>query len=158
MPLTLKNYRFRGETQELDAAARAAAPGQFVTLTEGRTHYELAGPPDAPAVMLIHGFSTPYFIWDPTFVELVAAGFRVLRHDLFGRGYSARPDVVYDQILFDRQLGELLDALGLTAPVHLVGLSMGSAIVVGFTARQPLRVSRLALLAPAGLRRRETLA
>lgn len=153
----LRNYRFHGEPQALDDAARAGAPGQFVKLTEGFTHYALAGPPDQPVVALIHGFSTPYFIWDPTFAGLVAAGFRVLRYDLFGRGYSDRPDGVYDQALFDRQLRELLAALGLTAPVNLVGLSMGGAIAVGFTAQHPASVKKLALIAPAGLPLREAL-
>ncbi len=52
--------------------------------------------------------------------------------------------------LFDRQLYELLDAVGFTAPVNLTGLSMGGAIAVGFTAMHPERVRTLALLAPAG--------
>jgi pimeloyl-ACP methyl ester carboxylesterase len=145
-----RNYRFHGETQSLDAAARASATGQFVQLTNGVTHYELAGPPDQTIVVLIHGFSVPYFIWDPTFAGLVNAGFRVLRYDLFGRGYSDRPDTTYNQALYDRQLRELLDALGFTIPINLVGLSMGGAIAVGFTAQHPERVRALALLAPAG--------
>jgi pimeloyl-ACP methyl ester carboxylesterase len=80
----------------------------------------------------------------------VDAGFRVLRYDLFGRGYSDRPDTTYNQALYDRQLRELLDTLGCTGPVNLVGLSMGGAIAVGFTAQHPERVRALALLAPAG--------
>jgi pimeloyl-ACP methyl ester carboxylesterase len=54
--------------------------------------------------VLIPGFSVPYVIWDPTFEDLVEKGFRVLRYDLFGRGYSDRPDAIYDLELFDRQL------------------------------------------------------
>ncbi|MGC9395884.1 MAG: alpha/beta fold hydrolase [Anaerolineae bacterium] len=148
--MPIQNYRFRGETQVLDGDARASAPGQFIQLTDGFTHYELAGPSDKTTVVLIHGFSVPLFLWDPTFAGLADAGFRVLRYDLFGRGYSDRPDLTYNQALFDRQLGELLDALGFTAPVNLVGLSMGGAIAVGFTAQHPERVRKLALLAPAG--------
>lgn len=144
-----KTYRFRGETQDLDAA-RANAPGQFATLTDGITHYELSGPPEGQPVVLVHGFSVPAFIWDPTFTGLAEAGFRVLRYDLFGRGYSDRPDAVYNQALFDRQLLELLDAVGFTTPVNLTGLSMGGAIAVGFTAAHPERVRTLALLSPAG--------
>ena len=147
--MAFRNYHFHGETQNLDTA-RANAPGQFVTLTDGATHYELAGPVDGFPVILIHGFSVPSFIWDPTFAGLADAGFRVLRYDLFGRGYSDRPDVVYDQALFDRQLLELLDAVGFTASVNLAGLSMGGAIAVGFTAQHPERVRALALLSPAG--------
>ncbi|MBN2389673.1 MAG: alpha/beta hydrolase [Anaerolineae bacterium] len=144
-------FRFRGELLLLDETARAAAPGQFVKLTDGFTHYELAGPSDGTAVVLIHGFSVPLFLWDPTFAGLVDAGFHVLRYDLFGRGYSDRPDTIYNQALYDRQLRELLNALGFTGPVNLVGLSMGGAIAVGFTAQHPERVRRLALIDPAGM-------
>ena len=143
-------FHFRGESQMLDETARISAPGQFVKLTDGFTHYELAGPLGGAVVVLVHGFSVPLFLWDPTFAALVDAGFRVLRYDLFGRGYSDRPDTTYNQALYDRQLNELLDALGFTAPVNLVGLSMGGAIAVGFTAQHPERVRTLALLAPAG--------
>ncbi len=143
-------FHFRGEPQILDDVARASAPGQFAKLTDGFTHYELTGPEDGLPVVLVHGFSVPAFIWDPTFTGLIDAGFRVLRYDLIGRGYSDRPDVVYNQALFDRQLLELLDAVGFAAPVNLVGLSMGGAIAVGFTAQHPERVRALALLAPAG--------
>ena len=35
------------ETRPLDDAAREAAPGQFIRLSQGVTHYELAEPLDA---------------------------------------------------------------------------------------------------------------
>ena len=34
------------------AIAASAAPGQFVRLSDGYTHYELGGPPDARLVVL----------------------------------------------------------------------------------------------------------
>jgi len=155
--MLLNHFRFRGETQNLDGVTRASAPGQFVKLTDGFTHYELAGPPDKTAAVLIHGFSVPYFIWDPTFTGLVEAGFRVLRYDLFGRGYSDRPDVVYDQALYERQLLELTNALDLGPSVDLIGLSMGGSVAVGFTAQHPDRVRKLALVGPAGMPMPESL-
>jgi pimeloyl-ACP methyl ester carboxylesterase len=152
-----QGFRFRGETLVLDAQARASAPGQFVNLPAGTVHYEMAGPPDAQTVVLVHGFSVPYYIWDPTFSALANAGFRVLRYDLFGRGFSDRPDVTYDQDLFDRQLLDLLSALGIGGLVDVVGLSMGGAIVVEFTDRHPQLVRRLCLVDPAGLPMKKSL-
>ncbi len=146
-----------GESRDLDAAARAAAPGQFVALPEGMVHYEMAGPPEGQVVVLVHGFSVPYHIWDPTFAALVRAGFRVLRYDLYGRGYSDRPDTTYDADLFDRQLLGLLSALDISGPVDLIGLSMGGAIAVVFTSRHPDRVRRLVLIDPAGLPQKPSL-
>jgi len=116
------------------------------------THYELGNPSGDPTVVLVHGFSVPYYIYDPTFDFLTRNGFRVLRYDLFGRGFSDRPDVSYDIHLFVRQLADLLDALAITLPISLIGLSMGGPITATFTARHPERVEKLILIDPAGAR------
>jgi len=149
--MTGSGFRFRGETKVLDAEARASAPGQFIAGSDGLIQYEMAGPAGSQTVVLIPGFSIPYYLWDPTFKALAEAGFRVLRYNLYGRGYSDRPDVVYDRSLFERQLLSLLSALAIRAPVDLLGVSMGGAIAVGFTDRYPERVRRLCLIDPAGL-------
>ena len=146
------NLPYRGETKELNEAARLSAGGSFVPLTDGIVHYELGGNESGDVVVLVHGFSVPSFIFDPTFEFLVKSGVRVLRYDLFGRGFSDRPDSRYDIDLFDRQLTDLLDALRFTRPVHLVGLSMGGPITATFTARRPERVKSLTLIDPAGAR------
>ena len=146
-----KGMIYRGETKVLDETVRTSALGMFADLADGMVHYEIAGPADAQTVVLVHGFSAPAIIWNNNFDVLAAAGFRVLRYDLYGRGYSDRPDVCYDQDLFDQQLVNLLGELKITSPVDLVGLSMGGAISIGFTDRHPKRVRRLCLIDPAGL-------
>lgn len=137
------------ERATLDAAAREAAPGEFVTLSDGVTHYELSGPADGQPVVLVHGFSVPAYIWDSTAAGLASAGFQVLRYDLLGRGFSDRPDLWYDADLMDRQLGELLDSVGFGGPVHVVGLSYGGVVTATFTGRHPERVRSLTLVDPA---------
>ncbi len=134
----------------LDDEARQAAPGSFVKLSQGLVHYEMTGPDNAETVVLIHGLATPSFIWDNNHQALVNAGFRVLRYDHYGRGFSVRPDVVYDQDLFDQQLLELLQALDIKPPVNLVGLSMGGAVATVFAVRHPEMVTKIGLIAPAG--------
>ncbi|OFV93501.1 MAG: hypothetical protein A3H28_16480 [Acidobacteria bacterium RIFCSPLOWO2_02_FULL_61_28] len=142
----LAYVHFDTETESITEEVRRTAGGSFVRLPDGMVHYELAGPPEARAVVLVHGFSVPYYIWDPTFAALVHSGFRVLRYDLYGRGYSDRPNVAYDADLYDRQLLGLLSALSIPGPVDLVGLSMGGPIVVTFADRHPERVRALVLL------------
>jgi pimeloyl-ACP methyl ester carboxylesterase len=137
------------ETLDLDDEARRAAPGQFVRLTEGYTHYEIAGPPAGHVVVLAAGFSVPYYIWDPTFAALAEAGFRVLRYDYYGRGFSDRPDIPYTQALYVRQLGELLDSLQVSDSIDLAGLSLGGSIVTSFADRFPDRVRSLIFVDPA---------
>ena len=112
-------------------------------------HYELSGPRSARVVVLVHGFSVPSFIWDPTYRFLVAAGLQVLRYDLFGRGYSDRPDTVYGMPLFVGQLQQLLDALAL-GRADLIALSMGGPIAAAFCVAFPERVDRLVLIGPSG--------
>jgi pimeloyl-ACP methyl ester carboxylesterase len=142
-------FPYFDETQELNETTRKEADGSFITLTDGVTHYELGGPENGQPVVLVHGFSTPYFIFDLTFEFLVNAGFRVLRYDLIGRGYSDRPHVDYDIHLFVRQLKNLLDALKLQN-VSLVGLSMGGPITASFISAYPEYVCKHILIDPAG--------
>ncbi len=142
-------FPYLGETEELNEATRANVPGSFVQLSTGCTHYELGGEQNGQPVVLVHGFSVPYFIWGPTFDFLTKSDFRVLRYDLFGRGYSDRPKVRYDIDTFCKQLRELLDTLGFEQ-VSLIGLSMGGPITASFTGLYPNQVERLVLIDPAG--------
>ena len=135
----------------MNAAARTNIPGQMITLSDGDIHYRWDGPEDGPMIVMVHGYSTPNFIFSQNVEALSAAGFRVLRFDHFGRGWSDRPATRYDVDFYDRELIELLDGLGVTEPVGLVGLSMGGPITAEFTVRHPERVRRLFLFVPAGL-------
>jgi pimeloyl-ACP methyl ester carboxylesterase len=136
------------ETLTLDDTTRAGLPGQFIRLANGVTHYELSGPDNGPLVVLVHGFSAPYFTWDHTVEALRAAGFRVLRFDLYGRGFSDRPTLRYDLDLYVRQIDQLLDALEVHEPVRLVGLSLGGLIAADYANQYPQRVASLILADP----------
>jgi pimeloyl-ACP methyl ester carboxylesterase len=144
------SFSYRDETRELNELTRREARGSFIQLSDGFTHYELGNPEANESVLLVHGFSVPYFIYDITFEFLTQAGFRVVRYDLYGRGFSDRPDTEYNIDLFVRQLGDLLDVLRITRPVSLVGLSTGGPITAAFTARFPERVNKLVLIDPIG--------
>ena len=140
--------RMNPEKATLDAAARSGAPGRFIALSRGTTHYDIAGPDSGRVVVLVHGFSVPYYIWDSTAAGLSAAGYRVVRYDLYGRGLSDRPDTEYDGMLYDRQLGELLDSLRITGPVDLVGLSFGGFVTAHYVTGHASRVRTLTLVDP----------
>ena len=137
------------ESLQLNEEARGLAPGAFVELTDGLTHYAVGGPETGQVVVLVHGFSVPYYIWDTTFAALADSGFRVIRFDTFGRGFSDRPDTPYNGELFERQIVDLIDALDLERPVDVIGLSMGGAIVMRFAANHPELVRKIVLVDPA---------
>ena len=132
----------------LDDLGRAEVVGQYVALSAGVTHYEVAGPDTGRVAVLVHGFSVPAYIWDSTYHALALAGHRVIRYDLFGRGWSDRPDGAYDGAFFDAQLGELLDSLRVTGPVDLFGLSFGGFVAAHFASTHPQRVRALVLVDP----------
>jgi len=136
------------EKISLNDTVRAGLPGQFIELPLGAVHYVLAGPEDGPTVVLVHGFSVPYYIWDENVEALTAAGFRVLRYDLYGRGFSDRPEGSYDLGFFASQLEGLLSALNIPGPVNLVGLSMGGPIIARFANDYPAQVRSLILIDP----------
>ncbi len=130
---------------------RGSAPGHLVELSQGVTHYRLSGPPSGPLVICVHGLTTPSFVWGALTRGLTAAGFRVLVYDLYGRGYSDRPGGLQDKGFFLQQLDDLLDHLEIDQPFDLIGYSMGGAIATAFAAEQTARITRLILLAPAGM-------
>jgi len=142
-------FPYINETQDLTDAVRADAGGSFIRLPDGVCHYELSSG-DKSSVVLVHGFSVPYFIWDPTFDFLSRSGFRVLRYDLFGRGYSDRPRARYDIQFFVRQLHDLLEALDMREPISVAGLSMGGPISAAFIEKYPERVAKHILVDPTG--------
>ncbi len=142
-------YASDPERLELNQSVRNAAPGRFARLGDGYTHYEIGGPPEGRVVVLTAGATVPYYIWDPTFTALVGAGFRVLRYDYYGRGYSDRPDIPFTQDLYVRQLIELLDAVHITQPIDLAGLSFGGSVITSVADRYPARIRSLIYVDPA---------
>lgn len=141
----------RGETKALNDFSRTLASGRFVQLTGGLTHYRLSGPDMGKTAVLVHGIAGPFGIWQHVTESLTVRGIRVLEYDLYGRGYSDRPDVTYDIDLFLTQLRELLVALRIDHPFTLVGWSLGGMIAAAYTARFPKEVGRVVLIAPAGI-------
>ena len=140
------------ETKDLTEQERQQAEGDFLTLSQGEVHYFLDGPAEGTPVVLIHGFSVPSYVWEPTSTALTEAGFQVLRFDLYGRGYSDRPEVAYNQVLFVQQLEEIVDELVSDRDIHLVGLSMGGPIAAAYAKQHPEKITSLTLIAPEAVR------
>ena len=62
-----------------------------------RIRYELHGPAEGPAYVLVNGLTQYAEIWHPYRDALVAKGFRVVIFDLLGQGVSDKPSLVIDQ-------------------------------------------------------------
>ena len=136
------------ETKVLNEEERENLGGTYIRLTDGVTHYTLSGPDNAQLVVLVHGGTIPSWGLDTQVTALQKAGYRVLTYDMYGRGYSDRPAIEYNQELYLRQLFELLERLKISRTFHLIGFSLGGAIVVNFTAHYPEKVDKLVVVAP----------
>jgi pyruvate dehydrogenase E2 component (dihydrolipoamide acetyltransferase) len=103
---------------------------------------------DGEVVLLVHGYGGDRNSW--LFLqEPLAARHRVYALDLPGHGTSSK-DVGDGSVetLADAVMG-VLDAIG-AERAHLVGHSLGGAVALAATARDPRRVSSLTLIAPSG--------
>jgi len=144
-------FAFESRRKVMDDAARQTAPGEFVELSRGLTHYQWHGPVRGPVAVCVHGLTTPSFVWQGLAAGLSAMGYRVLTYDLYGRGYSDRPSGAQTDAFFVQQLEELLDSQEVTEDFTLIGYSMGGAIATCFAAKHPDRLRHLVLLASAGM-------
>ena len=64
---------------------------RFVDIDGVRVHYQEAGDPNAPVLVLIHGFASSTLVWSKVFLPLAEIGFRVIAIDMVGFGYSGKP-------------------------------------------------------------------
>lgn len=85
------------------------------------------GPPDAPTVLLVHGYPDTHRVWDEV-ADALSGRFRVARYDVRGAGASSAPKGTgaYRLEHLKNDLMAVADAVSPGAPVHLVGHDWGS--------------------------------
>src|SRR6185312_722378 len=114
---------------------------RFVDLGDGVTiHVADAGPPDGPAVMLVHGFPENWWEWHELIGPLAADGHRVLCPDLRGAGWSSAPRSRYLKSDMADDLAGVLDGLGVES-VRLVAHDWGGPVAFIMMLRHPAKVT-----------------
>jgi 3-oxoadipate enol-lactonase len=106
-------------------------------------HVEIAGPGDAPVLMLSNSLGTDLRMWD-TQMPALTQRFRVVRYDRRGHGRSGVPPGPYDMQRLGRDALAIMDALSLET-VHWCGLSMGGMVGQWLGAHAPQRIGKLIL-------------
>lgn len=129
---------------------RYGVPGQQVLAVDGLAiHYQDTGRPDAPVLMLLHGFGSSLQTWD-AWVPQLASDYRVIRLDLSGFGLTgANPSQDYSEARDLATLQHFADQLGLTG-FSVIGHSLGGKMAWSLAAAEPERVKALVLMAPDG--------
>lgn len=106
-------------------------------------HHVEAGPPGAPAVVLLNALGSTLEIWDRQ-VDALAERHRVVRFDLRGHGRSPVPAGPYALADLGGDVVALLDRLGVERAA-LCGVSLGGMVAMWLAAHAPERVDRLVL-------------
>ena len=136
-----------GRAQPTEMPELSGVTHAFVTLSTGlRMHVAEAGNPDAPTVLLLHGFPQHWWEWRKVIPPL-AERYRVVAPDLRGAGWTDAPADGYTvgDVLAD--VLALLDALGLRR-VGLVAHDFSAFVGFRLCFDHPERVAAFLCLGP----------
>lgn len=140
-------------TFDFAAAAEARLYGlreETLDIGELRMAIYQGGPANAPAIVMLHGYSADRNVW-PRFARHLVQDYRVIIPDLAGHGatgFDAGWD--YSVPAQAQRVAALLDRLGI-AKAHVIGNSMGGFISAHFALAYPQRTLSVGLIDPAGV-------
>lgn len=105
--------------------------------------YGEAGDTEAPAVVLLHGFTSDNRMWLPV-VDALSQDYRVIAPDLRGHGATTAPPDLdsYTMEAYAEDLQSLLDALEVDV-CALVGCSFGGMVALHFAVHHSDRIAGL---------------
>lgn len=119
---------------------------RFVDVDGVRLHYQDAGDPTGPPMILIHGFAASNLVWSKVFLEFASAGYRVIAPDLPGYGYSAKPrHLDYTIATQAEMVVGFLRQLEIERAVFL-GSSYGAAVAATIALDHPDLVGKLIMV------------
>lgn len=106
----------------------------LVYLPDIRLNATLSGPPNGPALVLLHALGTDLTLFDPMLGDL-PPGLRVLRIDLRGHGQSDVPAPPYAMGALIRDVERLMDHFALKEAAVL-GVSLGGLVAQGLAVKR----------------------
>lgn len=119
---------------------------RFIEIDGVRIHYQEAGDPSAPPIVLIHGFASSTLVWSKVLLDLAAAGYRVIAPDLIGYGYSGKPrHLDYTIASQARMIAALMNGLGIES-CAVIGSSYGGAVAATLALDYSDKVESLVLV------------
>lgn len=131
-------------------AKYANAASRYMDLPGGlKVHYRDQGRPDAPVIVMIHGFGASLQTWEP-WVQRLGSRYRIITLDLPGFGLTSAPKgYTLTRTGFVDVVDGVTTRLGVSKFV-LVGNSMGGGVAWNFALKHPDKLQGLVLVDAAG--------
>ena len=151
-------YRLKTKGLKKISSKDLPSDGNWVKLLKGNIYYRWHHPEqkNGQTIIMVHGFSTPSFVWNGLLDGLLNEGYSILVYDHYGRGFSERPRAKYSLDFYVETLKELISHQNIDGKIHLVGYSMGGPIIGGFADKYSDQVKSLSFIAPAGFGKVQT--
>ena len=149
------NPNYESVTKD-DSFRKTIKTGNFLELSNGFTYYQIDNRFNENTLVFIHGFSVPSYIWDKTYNIAKEKGFKVIKLDLYGRGFSDNPDIDYTDELFANQVIELLQELEIKKATFL-GLSNGGRVISKLADLKPNMIEKLIYVSASSFNNHENI-
>ncbi len=120
---------------------------RFIKIEDLVFHVVVAGPEDAPPVILLHGFPDAWFGWKFQIDQLLQAGYRVIIPDQRGYNLSSKPKGYehYRIETLGQDIVKLADSLNI-GKFSLAGHDWGAAVSWYLAEQWPERITHLAII------------
>lgn len=144
----MTDTEFTPQTKMVGLVSPEPLESKFITLPSGiKAHYIEVGEPDAPPLILTHGFLSSLNDWRDNMMPLSQLGKsrRVIALDWVGFGLSDRLDRIYSLYYFADYLRDFAEALGIQS-FDLMGHSMGGKHNLAFAVMYPHYIKKMVLV------------
>ncbi|MEX0993209.1 MAG: alpha/beta hydrolase [Solirubrobacterales bacterium] len=121
-----------------------AGVGRLVALPGGAIQVREDGPRQAPAIVLVHGWTAAINWWD-RLTPLLDDSYHVVRVDLLGHGGSAKPRDGYSMEEQADRVATVLEQLGVRRAM-VAGHSTGGEVAIALVARHPEQARNLVVI------------
>jgi pimeloyl-ACP methyl ester carboxylesterase len=124
---------------------------RYIDTSYGKTFVRIAGPKDAPPLVLLHGQGVNSLVpWHGN-IKVFSKEFRTYAVDTIGdRGLSTCTKPIKKPDDYTQWLNELFTGLGLNKNINLIGVSYGGWLAGQYAVRFPIRLSKVVLMEPGG--------
>ncbi|GEM_PF-2496175 len=117
------------------------------------TNYSLMDKGGKKLLIFIHGLSSPMFVWKKILPLLDIPDYDFLIYDLWGRGKSEKPEVIYNTALYHAQLDFLKEDIlkkKKYKKISYAGMSLGGFLAASYGVKNKKDMEFLILLDPLG--------